>query len=120
MQPIDYSHATGYWPDGWASTDVRFSFTPPAGTKNVRVIFEKTGHIYNLLVFVTVNGTTYRRQVMANEVFFVDVPLVAGATTADVHVVSEGTFVPKDQGINDDARELSYLLRGVEARFAGE
>ena len=58
MQPIDYSHATGYWPDGWAGTDVRFSFTPPAGTKNVRVIFEKTGHIYNLLVFVTVNGTT--------------------------------------------------------------
>ena len=120
MQPIDYSHATGYWHDGWAGTEVRFSFAPPAGTKNVRVIFEKTGHIENLLVFVTVNGTTVRRQVMANEVFFVDVPLAAGATNADVKVVSEGTFIPKNQGINDDTRELSYLLRGVEARFAGE
>ena len=120
MQPIDYSHATGYWHDGWAGTDVRFSFAPPAGTKNVRVIFEKTPHIDNLLVFVTVNGTTFRRQVMASEVFFVDVPIAPGATNCDVHVVSEGTFVPKNKGINEDARELSYLLRGVEARFDGE
>jgi hypothetical protein len=35
-------------------------------------------------------------------------------------VVSEGAFVPKEQGINEDPRTLSYLLRGVEARFADE
>jgi hypothetical protein len=120
VQPIDYSHATGYWPDGWAGTDVRFSFTPPEGTKKVRVIFEKTGHIENLLVLVNVNGITHRRQVMANGVFFVDVPLAARAHTAEVHVVSEGTFVPKDMGIGDDTREISYSLRGVEARFVDE
>ncbi|MBU6242127.1 MAG: hypothetical protein KJS66_10100 [Acidobacteria bacterium] len=120
MQPIDYAHATGYWHDGWAGTNVEFACTPPAGTKHIRVIFEKTPHIDNLLVFVTVNGFTIRRQVMASEVFFVDVPLTSDAATATVTVVSEGSFVPKEQGINDDTRVLSYLLRGVEARFAGE
>lgn len=123
MQPIDYSHATGYWHDGWAGTEVEFTCSPPRGTKNIRVIFEKTPNIDNLLVFVTVNGFTIRRQVMANEVFFVDVPLdpvVGDPPTAAVRVVSEGTFIPKEQGINEDTRTLSYLLRGVEARFAGE
>lgn len=120
MQPIDFAHATGYWHDGWAGHHVEFTCSPPAGTKHIRVIFEKTPHIDNLLVFVTVNGFTIRRQVMASEVFFVDVPLADGADAAHVSVVSEGSFVPKEQGINDDTRTLSYMLRGVEARFAGE
>ncbi|NBP54675.1 MAG: hypothetical protein EBU67_10425 [Actinobacteria bacterium] len=120
MQPIDFAHATGYWHDGWAGTTVEFECTPPAGTKHIRVIFEKTPHIDNLLVFVTVNGLTIRRQVMASEVFFVDVPLTGEPGTAVISVVAEGAFVPKDQGINDDTRTLSYMLRGVEARFAGE
>ena len=50
MQPIDYSHASGYWHDGWVGNNVEFTCTPPAGTKNIRVIFEKTPHIDNLLV----------------------------------------------------------------------
>jgi hypothetical protein len=120
MQPIDFAHATGYWHDGWAGTTVEFECTPPAGTKHIRVIFEKTPHIDNLLVFVTVNGLTIRRQVMASEVFFVDVPLTGEPGTAVISVVAEGAFVPKDQGINDDTRTLCYMLRGVEARFAGE
>ena len=120
MQPIDYSHAEGYWHDGWAGTNVQFTCSPPAGTKHIRVIFEKTPHIDNLLVLVTVNGFTVRRQVMASELFYVDVPLSGDPHNATVSVASEGAFVPKDQGINDDTRTLSYLLRGVEARFAGE
>ena len=120
MQPVDYSHATGYWHDGWAGTDVQFAFTPPLQTKYVRVIFEKTPHIDNLLVFVTVNDRTVRRQVMASELFFVDVPLADPSRECRVKVVSEGAFVPKERGINDDTRALSYLLRGVEARFADE
>ena len=120
MQPIDYAHATGYWPDGWAGTEVEFTCSLPAGTKHIRVIFEKTPHIGNLLVFVTVNGLSIRRQVMASEIFFVDVPLSGNAHTATVSVVSEGAFVPQEQGIGNDSRTLSYRLRGVEARFAGE
>ena len=120
MQPIDYSHATGYWPDGWASNEVEFAFTPPPQTKKVRVIFEKTGHIENLLVFVTVNDCTMRRQMMASELFFVDVPLADPHRECRVKVVSEGAFVPKEQGINEDTRTLSYLLRGVEARFGDD
>lgn len=120
MQPIDYSQATGYWHDGWAENNVEFTCEPPTGTKHIRVIFEKTPQVDNLLVFVTVNGFTIRRQVMASEIFFVDVPLAANARTATVSVTSEGSFVPKEQGINEDIRTLSYLLRGVEARFAGE
>lgn len=120
MQPIDYAHASGYWPDGWAGNNVEFTCTPPDGTKHIRVIFEKTLHIDNLLVFVTVNGVTIRRQVMASEIFFVDVPLTGNAREATVKVVSEGAFIPKEKGIMDDPRTVSYLLRGVEARFAGE
>jgi hypothetical protein len=120
MQPIDFAHASGYWHDGWAETQVEFTCTPPAGTKHIRVIFEKTPHVDNLLVFVTVNGATIRRQVMASELFFVDVSLTGNTDTATVRVVSEGSFVPKERGINDDTRVLSYMLRGVEARFAGE
>jgi hypothetical protein len=120
MQPIDFSHATGYWHDGWASNEVEFTFTPPPQTKHLRVIFEKTPHIDNLLVFVTVNDRTLRRQVMASEVFFVDLPLADPSRECRVRVVSEGAFVPKEQGINEDTRTLSYQLRGVEARFADE
>jgi len=120
MQPIDYSHATGYWHDGWAGNNVEFTCSPPPGTKHIRVIFEKTPHIDNLLVHVTVNGFTIRRQVMASEIFFVDAPLTGNIQEATVAVVSEGAFVPKEQGINEDPRTLSYMLRGVEARFADE
>lgn len=120
MQPIDYSHATGYWHDGWASNEVEFAFTPPPQTKHVRVIIEKTPDIDNLLVFVTVNDRTLRRQVMASEVFFVDVPLADPRRECRVRVVSEGAFVPKEQGIDKETRTLSYLLRGVEARFTDD
>ena len=51
---------------------------------------------------------------------FVDLPLSDPHRECRVKVVSEGAFVPKEQGINDDTRTLSYLLRGVEARFADD
>jgi hypothetical protein len=115
VQPIDISQATGIWPDGWASTHVQFSFTPPPGTITVRIIATKSEHTPDVLLRVNAGAQTAQRQVVATELFWVEAPIATTNGVCTVTIESSPTFVPKDKGINDDTRELSYLLHGAEA-----
>jgi hypothetical protein len=115
MQPIDISQATGIWPDGWSSTRVHFAFTPPPGTTKVRIVATKSEHTPDVIVRVDAGAQTVQRQVVASESFYVDAPIAITNGVCEVTVESSPTFVPKDKGINDDTRELSYLFHGAEA-----
>jgi hypothetical protein len=115
VEPIDISEAEGRWSDGWASTHVRFTFTPSAGTTKVRIIAVKSEHTPDVVLEVNAGALTVRRQVVASELFWVDTPIATTDGVCTVTIESSPTFVPKDKGLNDDTRELSYLFRGAEA-----
>ena len=115
MHPIDISQAEGRWPDEWASTHVRFTFTPPPGTTNVRIIATKSEHTPDVLLRINAGAQTAQRQVVASELFWVDAPIATTNGVCTVTIESSPTFVPKNKGINDDTRELSYLFHGAEA-----
>jgi hypothetical protein len=115
VQPIDISEAEGRWSDEWAGTHVRFTFTPPPGTTKVRIIATKSEHTPDVLMRVNAGAQTMQRQVVASEFFWVDTPIATTDGVCTVTIESSPTFVPKDKGINDDTRELSYLFHGAEA-----
>jgi hypothetical protein len=115
MEPVDISQAVGRWADQWASTHVQFAFIPPPGATKVRIIATKSEHTPDVLLLVNAGAQTVRRQVVAAGLFWVDVPFAITDGECIVTIQSSPTFIPKELGINDDVREVSYILHGAEA-----
>ena len=69
----------------------------------------------DILMRVNAGAQTAQRQVVASELFWVDAPIATTDGICTVTIESSPTFVPKDKGINDDTRELSWLFHSAEA-----
>jgi hypothetical protein len=107
--------ASGLWPDGWVGEALRFQVRPaePVGRIVIegRLPYKFPGA---LELIVIVGDCTTRHAVGGAETFRVDVgALSEPGHSVKVLVSASATFCPRDHGLNDDGRRLSFILQRV-------
>jgi hypothetical protein len=100
---------TGKYLDGWVSR--RFVIPIRKRDKGSLLVIRgrRSYYLANLTIFIYVNGKLIHEERNPEGEFTISVEIPA-MNHGDVEIVASDVFVPKELGLNEDVRKLSFLL----------
>ena len=106
---------SGIWPDGWASAELVFEFSPTRPARGLELDVSVPAQLETPQVLeITTGAGTETQSLEPDERRTLHVPLTAGpGDTVEVTVRASTAWCPKNAGTSGDDRSLAYRLLGA-------
>jgi hypothetical protein len=102
----------GWWPDGWASDEFTFEFSPTKPVRGLELEVIAPSPLQSPQVLeIAANDQRSSQELAPGERRVLEIPITADSgDTVSVSVRASASWCPRDEGESDDNRRLAFML----------